>query len=226
MIKFGGSVKHLQINKTQSRVFIAVGIATAISIFCLVSTKSLLSQAAYHRKELGAKKTALKQINTNIEAVSSLATQYQVFVTSNPNIIGGKSTADEKALPPDGDNARIVLNALPSRYDFPALISSVARVLSGNGILNPSIGGTDEGASATSEPSNNPQPATVSLSVSGSAGYAGIQNLVKDFERSTRPFDIKSFQLRGSVDNMTLSLTVDTYYQPAKIFNTTTQEVK
>lgn len=220
------SIKHLQINKTQSRVFLIVGIATVISVFCLVSTKSLLSQANYHSKELAAKKTALKQLNANIEAAASLATQYQVFVSSNPNIIGGKNSSDDNAVPPDGDNGRIVLNALPVRYDFPALISSVAKILNANSVLNPSISGTDDSSSVSSEASNNPQQTAITLSVGATSGYAGIQNVVKDFERSIRPFDVRALQLRGTIESMTLSLTIDSYFQPAKTFSTTTKEVK
>lgn len=225
MAKTNISVKHLQINKAQSRIMLIVGIATVISVFCLVSTKQLLSQSSYHRKEITAKKTAAKQLTANLNAANALAAQYQIFDSSNPNVIGGKNSTDPNTKPPDGDNARIVLDALPSKYDFPALISSLSQILSANSISNPGIGGTDQSATIDNSPSNNPQPIPLAVSVSGASSYNGVKGLVKDFERSVRPFDVKVLELRGSAGNMTFSAELNTYFQPAKTLSTTTMEV-
>lgn len=225
MAKTAPSAKHVQINKAQSRILLFVGIATVITVFCLVSTSELLSQSAYHTREIKAKKTAANQLTANLNAANALATQYQIFDSSNPNAIGGKNSTDPNTRPPDGDNARIVLDALPSKYDFPALVSSVSQILTNNSVITPGFGGVDQSANINSSPTNNPAPVSITFSISGGSTYNGVRGLIKDFERSVRPFDIKTLEIRGSASNMTFSAQIDTYYQPAKTLTTTTTEV-
>ena len=129
-------------------------------------------------------------------------------------------------MPPNGDNARIVLDALPSKYDFPALISSVSNILTDDKITSPSVTGTDESATIDSSATTNPQPQEIQLTVTGTGTYENVQAFVQDLERSIRPFDVVSLQLAGPQDSLIFTLTVNTYFQPAKSLNVVTQEVK
>src|SRR3990167_8406620 len=138
--------KSSQIDKSQKRLIILVSVSTVVTIFCLVSTKALLDYAGYHRHELAAKRAVIKQLEANIATANTLESQYQSFNSVNPNFIGGKNTTDPNTSPPDGDNARLVLDALPSKYDFPALISSVSKILTNAGIASPGIAASDMSA--------------------------------------------------------------------------------
>jgi type II secretory pathway pseudopilin PulG len=198
----------------------------AVGIFCLIGSKQLLGLANYQRKVINARNAALKQIEKNIQTVNSLKDRYQVFDSTNPNIIGGQNTADTNAQPPNGTNSRIVLDALPSKYDFPALISSVYKIMANDGITSPSISATDQSLSITNLPSGNPQPVAIPLSVSGNGNYSQVLNLIRDLERSIRPFDITNLQLTGSNASMSFTLTATTYYQPGTVVDTTTKEIK
>lgn len=125
------SVKHLQIDKASNMMMIVVALSSVAIVFSLVSTKTLLSQSSYQKRVLSEKKKAIKQLQDNISAAQTLKTQYDVFVKGNPNIIGGiggQNANGPSASGQDGDNAKIVLDALPSEYDFPALISSVEKI--------------------------------------------------------------------------------------------------
>lgn len=217
---------NIKLNRTQSKMLAVVTSCSILTVFSLVGARVLWSQAAYHRHELAAKRTAVKQLKDNITIAQTLQTQYGSFNSTNPNVIGGKNVSDPNTVPPDGDNARIILDALPSKYDFPALISSVAKILKNNSINNQSIGGTDQSGSLNSEPAANPQVTPIALSVSGAATYQGVQMLVRDLERSIRPFDITKLQISGSSSNSSVSAEVTTYFQPAKILGSETQEVK
>src|SRR3990167_1895281 len=111
--------KRLKTNKSETRLVVAVAIATVITVFCLLSSKTLFSQASYNKRVLDARRDALTQLNANVEAADKLVDQYQIFQTGNPtNIIGGKNSTDPGLTPPDGDNARLFLPPLPSKYDF------------------------------------------------------------------------------------------------------------
>lgn len=209
-----------KVDKARSRMMMIITIATFVSVFSLVSVKTLISQATYQRNVLAAKRQAVEQLQDNTTKARRLSAYYNdIFIGTNPdNVIGGRNTSDANAIPPNGDNARIVLNALPTTYDFPALITSVNKLLSNNGISSPSISGTDESASVSSAPVLRPQPVSIRLVVSGSASYQAVQNLIRDFERSTRPFDITNLQIRGNEASVSFTLAMDTYFQPATVY--------
>lgn len=226
-IKISGS-KQLQIDKEQSKMMAIIAIATVITIFSLVSSRVLISQAAYQRRVINARHAAIKQIQANSSNADILINQFNnVFQGNDPtNIIGGKNTNDPNAHPPDGDNARIVLDALPTTYDFPALLTSMSNILTNNSIGSPSIGGTDQSTTFDSTPSANPRPSPIDLSITGSGTYENMQSLIKDLERSVRPFNVTRMTLSGNQSNLVLSLNMTTYYQVAKTLNTTSKEIK
>lgn len=221
------SAKEIKIDKTNSSALAIVAVSVAIVVFCLFSAKALLTQGAYQRRVVNAKQDTVEQLETNIESAKTLTSQYDVFEKANPNAIGGKSDVPDNAVPPDGKNSRIVLDALPISYDFPALISSLNKLLDLNRMENKSIGGSDQGMSFTSDPSGNPQPVTIqAIPLSGTSNSGRIKNLLLDLERSTRPYDVTSMQINGSNSNMTLVLNLNTYYQPAKKIILEDKEVK
>ena len=219
--------KNFKTGQATSSAILSVVIATVVVVFCLFSAKALLAQGAYQRRVVNAKHATVNQLKSNISAANTLTSQYESFNSSNPNVIGGKSDVLDDAPPPDGKNSRIVLDALPAKYDFPALISSLSKLLDMDGMSNKNIGGSDQSASFASTPSTNPQPVTISqIPLGGTNTYAGVQTLVKDLERSIRPYDIISLQFSGGDSNMTITLNMNTYYQPAKIINLESKEVK
>jgi hypothetical protein len=220
------SVKRIQISKANNRLAIIIAAAIVISVFCLISTKSLLSQASYQRRAITAKHKAADQLKTNITAAKQLVTQYQVFQDENPNIIGGIGGSNPGNGPLDGDNSRIVLDALPSQYDFPALISSIEKVLSAEHVSIQGIGGTDEGQPLTTNSSSDSQPVPILFSLDTATSYAGTKVMLLDFERSIRPMDVTSLQLSGNQDQMHVTASITTYYQPSKTFSVNQKAVK
>ncbi len=218
---------HAQVDKAKSSSVVIVAVAAVISVFCLVSTKALLSQGTYQRHVIAARSKAVKQLKDNVTSANQLVTQYnQVFENSGPiNIIGGKNDTSPNAVPPDGDNARIVLDGLPSSYDFPALVTSMSKILNSDGIGNPGVGGSDQSTSLSSTPSDSPTPVLISVPISGSASYTSLIKLLNDLQRSIRPFDITNMQISGGVQNMTFSLQTSTYFQPAKKIDVTSKVI-
>jgi ABC-type siderophore export system fused ATPase/permease subunit len=66
------SVKHLQIDRANNAMFYMVAAAAVITVFSLVSAKSLLSQSSYQHKVLKARNEAIKKLKSNLEAANSL----------------------------------------------------------------------------------------------------------------------------------------------------------
>ena len=219
------STKRTAISKSNAQVVLVVAIASFVTVFCLVAAKTVLSQNSYQSRVIKAKTTAHKQLVLNIAAASSLVSSYNSFVSPSANIIGGNTTGTGDK---DGDSGKIILDALPSSYDFPALASSLEKILTSQNLKVSSISGVDDqvnqGANLSSP---NPQPVTMpfSFSVTG-ASYASIQQLITTLQNSIRPIQVDTLSLSGAANSMQATITAHTYYQPAKNLKITNQVVK
>lgn len=219
--------KSFQISKEQSTLLATVVGATIITVFCLTSAKVMFNQALYQRRVISARNKSAAQLQSDIKDADTLTQQYKVFLGSDgENIIGGKSDSSPAAVPPNGDNGKIVLDALPTTYDFPALLTSMSNLLSADGVGAQSIGGSDQSVTVDSTPSYNPATAPVDLTVNGSSTYTGTKRLLTDLERSIRPFDVTHLTLDGNESNLVMSINVTTYYQPAKTLSIPSKEIK
>lgn len=218
------SAKRLQIDKSQSRMLVATGIAAFMAAFALVGGKMLVDQILYQNKVIDAKKTAVKQLRDNTQAVDSLMVSYKTFVSRSQNVLGGNP---QGTGPQDGDNAKLVLDALPSKYDFPALATSVDQLAKSQGLAVESISGNDdEVAQAENKSSAEPIPVEMPFQMAANGNYQQVQSLVSAFDRSIRPFQIQKLQISGGQSNMSVQVEAKTYYQPAKNFNILKKEVK
>lgn len=222
------STKQIQIDKAQSSMLTIVATAVAVTVFSLVSTKALLSQAAYQRRVINARHLSNSQIQQSIKQAGTLIDQYNnVFENPNAaNALGGKNDASNNSTPPNVDNARLVLDALPTTYDYPALLTSIQKVLTDSGIGSPSIGGSDQSTPTSSASASNPQPLPIELTISGTATYQGVQTLISSLQQSIRPFDITKLTLSGNESSMVVTLNVTTYYQPAKSLLVNSKEIR
>lgn len=216
--------KRMQIGKDQATTVGIIAGAVFITVFSLVSCKALLSQRAYQQRVIVKQEKAKRQLDENIKAVDQLETSYKDFVGAPDNVIKGNplGTGDK-----DGDNAKIVLDALPSKYDFPALASSLEKILSDRKFKIGGITGSDdEIGQSNNQTSSTPKPIDIPFSLSVSGSYQSIQGLVDVFEKSIRPFNIRSIALSGGVNDMNFSTEAKTYFQPEKILDIRTEVVK
>jgi Pilus assembly protein, PilO len=212
------------IDKANTTIVAATAVAAFVVVFTLFAGKTLISQAAYQNRVISVKKKAVAQLQTDIQATNNLVSSYKAFVDTPQNVLGGNPNGNG---PTDGDNAKVVLDALPSKYDFPALATSLEKLLTSQNVQIQSITGTDqELAQANDESSPDPQPVAMPFQVSVTGSYKSIQALVGAFGASIRPFQIQTMQFSGSDSNMTLVLSAQTYYQPEKVFSITKEVVK
>src|SRR5437868_11101895 len=218
------SVKHLQIDKSQSTVLAAIALAVALSIFGLFATKSLVAKGLYQRRAINARHQVADTLKSNYTAAKTLLTQYDVFAKLDPNILGGSATGSASS---DGDNPRIVLDALPSTYDAPALASSIEKIMTGRAVTINSLTVTDDPTTNSDQPQAQPQAKAITFAFEGSTSYTQGAQLLQDFERSIRPFDLNTLEIAGTDSNMKLTVGMTTYYQPARSLDlTATKAVK
>lgn len=218
------SLKQVQINKANVRMLVAISVAVFIVVFCAVATKSLVSRQMYQSRVIESREKARDQLAANIDSAQELSRSYGNFVKLVPNVIGGSPAGTGER---DGDNAKIVLDALPSAYDFPALTSSIEKLAQNQLLSIESITGTDDEINQKGQTASIPSPVEMPFSVTVNGSYQGINNLILEFEKSIRPFKIGKFVFTGT-EGGEVSLTVDgkSYYQPAKNLEVKKEVVK
>lgn len=218
------SVKHLQIDKNQSRMLIMTAFAAFFFAVMVVGGGALISQIKYQNKVISEKKKAVAQLRSNVQASSSLVSAYKAFVSTSQNVIGGNPQGTGTQ---DGDNAKIVLDALPSKYDFPALASSVEKMVSGQGMTIDGITGSDdELAQVEKQSSPTPEPIDMPIEIAATGNFNSASGLIDTLNRSIRPFQVQKVQVTGNQSAMSIRINANAYYQPAKNFNITKKVVK
>lgn len=218
------SIKHLQISKANARIVAIIALAAFLTTFSLLASRALLNQRSYHARVISEKSQASARLKDNLEAVQSLQSSYGQFIAGSPNLIGGdpKGTGDR-----DGDNAKIILDALPSKYDFPALTSSIEKLLVERNFKPENITGTDDELGQTaSSTSPNPAPVEIPFQVTLTSNYTALNSLIQVFERSIRPIHITAVTYTGNDSATQLVISAKTYYQPSKSLDITTKVVK
>lgn len=216
------SLKRVQIDKANGRVVVIIAVASFVSVFCLMASKALLSQQAYQNRVIKEKGKAVKQLQENIKATESLVSAYSTFTSAPSNVLGGNPNGNGDK---DGDNGKIILDALPSKYDFPALTTSLEKLLSTN-VKIESITGTDDEVNQQNTASPSPQPIEMPFQITVSGSYASTQSLINTLEKSIRPFQIKSIDITASNADLHTTIKASTFYQPEKSLTITKKEVR
>ena len=218
------STKRALIDRANTNVVVLTSVAAFILVFCGVATKTLISQAAYQNRVISANKATLKQVKSNINAVTALKKSYQEFSNADTNVLGGSKDGNG---PLDGANSKLVLDALPRSYDFPALATSLEKLLASQKVSITNIGGTDEETTQSSNNSSNtPTPVPMPFQLTVTGNYDSIRGLVGTFEKSIRPIQIQTLDITGDSSQLDMTITAQTFYQPAKTFSMKSEVIK
>lgn len=217
------SAKRIQINKANTTMVIVVAIAAFVVAFSFVASRALWISRSYQNRVIVAKEQAADQLAANIAAADELKTAYQAFVSTPDNVIGGNSGGTGER---DGDNAKIILDSLPSKYDFPALATSMENILKSKNYKIESISGSDDEIAQASAENPESAPVEMPFEVSATGSFTSVEDLLKIFERSIRPIKVQTVELSGTNSELTATVNAITYYQPEKTLNIKTKVVK
>ena len=211
------SGKRDLIDKTNATVVMIVSAAVFLAAFSAVATKTFINQAAYQNRVIEKKRIARDQLKEDIDNAKKLKKSYLSFVDTTKNAIGGDRFGVGQQ---DGDNAKIVLDALPSSYDFPALPTSIEALVASQNVKISSITGTDdEVAQAQNASSTTPQPIAMPFEFSVVSDYEGVQRVINALERSIRPMKISELDIVSEQKELTLTIKAQTFFQPARSLN-------
>jgi Tfp pilus assembly protein PilO len=212
----GFTTKRALIDKANTVTVIAAGGAAFLVVFSLVSAKTFVSQIGYQNKVIAEKKLTLEALDKNLEARDSIVKSYNAFTSSSQNLIGGSSTSS--ATDKDGDNAKIILDALPSKYDFPAVISSLEKIAIAQNLQIQKIEGLDdEAAQASQQKSPAPKPTPMIFKVEVKGSYVQLKSYLDQLDRSIRPVQVQKYVIEATDDGISETIDAQTFYQPEKV---------
>jgi hypothetical protein len=207
------SLKRIGVDKANSRIVTVTAVSSFLVVFFLVASYMLFSQMMYQNRVITVKKNAVKQLNDDVKARDSLVVSYDAFESAPQNLIGGNPAGSGAN---DGSNAKIILDALPSTYDFPALTASLEKLLLSQGVKINDISGTDDEVTQSQDTSTGaPKEVAIPFEFTVSGSYDSLQGVIGVLERSIRPFQIATTEMKADQDALKLTVTGNTYYQPA-----------
>ncbi len=219
------SVKHAIIDRTNSKMLVTVGIATFVFVFSVFASRALISQSLYHGRVIREKELALRLLKEDEKTVAQLKEAYDKFQSADVNILGGNPSGEGEL---DGNNAKLVLDALPSKYDFPALSSSIEKILRDGGYEIGSIGGVEDSALAESSTTASGKviPIEMPYQFTVNADTDGIRRLLETLEKSIRPIYVDSIQVQSGDTVLQAEVTMRTFFTQPKTFQLGSQEVQ
>jgi hypothetical protein len=211
------SVKREQIEKSRATMMTFASAAIFLFIFSIIAGHALWGKLSFQRQVINDDTTARNQLQKDVSVANTLQNSYINFNDASTNLLGTPVTGVSN------DNAKIILDSLPSLYDYPALASSLEVLLNNQGVKIDSIGGTDESGTVSTSPNGQAVAMPFTFTVDGP--YQNIQNLINEFQLSIRPFQFQTLVLSGGQSDVNLDVTAQTYFQPASQFNITTKKV-
>jgi len=214
-----GSTKRALITQANKRIVVATAVATFVFMFSAVAANTLVRQMIYQNRVISERKKALQIAEDSIVASEQLKVSYDAFLNTPQNLLGGNPAGSGDR---DGNNAKIVLDALPAHYDFPALATSIEKLVNDKGLTFVSMTGTDDALMQQENVSSaSPAPIEMPFEFSVRGSYTAVQALVDDLERSIRPFQVTKVDVSADGDggDVTIKISAKTFFQPAKNLN-------
>jgi hypothetical protein len=212
--------KHKQVDRDRTKALVAIGFASVALVSGFIVARAFWSQANYLNKVADQKEAAVEQLNKNKESIDQLKKSYAEFIAGNPNIIGGSATGTDLQ---DGDNAKLVLDALPSTYDYPAFVTSVEALIRPNKITE--IKGVDDVAQQSLQ-DGAPTAVEMPITVTFTTSYDGFKNVMELFRRSIRPLKVNKLILGGTNNELDVTIEVASYFQSGTTMRIERNEVQ
>lgn len=215
--------KRTQIEATNKTMFLWVAGASVLLGFALVGAIFLTQMLLFNEKVLHEKDITLKTLKTNIVNIKELESKVRILDT-NQALMDARSTPEEQAI-------RVVLDALPSEANSPALGSSLQnKLLFGvDGFeldklqVDPVVGieTLDESGTGTSISAGEN---TISLSFTGTSGdgrgATPLQLVLENIEKSIRTIHVSTLIVEdqtqdGGEQRLMLTVGANAFYEPA-----------
>lgn len=191
------STKRLQIEKSKRTIFLSIIIASIVASLSIVTTKFLWDLGRHYTHVIDEKEQARDTLKSNLANAQELKSKFEQFDNASDQI-----------------TSQTVLDALPSKYDYPAMVTSIDALAKRSGVSVEALSGEDLGDSALTT-QTDPQAVAMPVTVTAVGTYADLETFITNLHRSIRPFTVKTIEIRGTDQVTKADILIETYYQPA-----------
>ena len=207
--------KRTQISKTNRIMLLWVAGASVVVGVGLVATIYLVQRLVFNEKVLAEKSNTISILEKNNKIVPDLETQIRVLDT-NANL------AKVKANPSD-QNIQVILDALPSEANSPALGASLQyKLLAGiDGLsieslqVNPVVGVESDISDGVVEAEGSGEnEITFQFAVTGN--QSALKQVLTNLERSIRAIEITSLRIENQGTKQLMTVQGKAFYEPAR----------
>ena len=189
------STKRQAIKKASTVIMIAMTIAAVVLSLSIVGLKFMWSINTHNNKVIAKKELARDTLKDNGDKIGDLKANFEQLEQSKVN-------------------SQTVLDALPSKYDFPALATSVEALASRSGLVLKSYAGDDNEATAINS-EVNPVPIEMPVNITAQGSYESLVKFIANLGKSIRPMQINQMTIKGTDEVLQVDMQLSSYYQPA-----------
>ena len=220
--------KKTQLANTNNLQVIWLSVAIFIVIFCFFAVKSLYSEGQYQNRVIKAQDSTLSTLSDDLASVSQIEKSYEAFNNVPQNILGGNPSTTGGN---NGNNSKIILDALPNNIDVPAWslnINNLDSLL----LQQPSFITLDPSAVAVDQttvaPSLMPMPIAIPLAGSFSVDPNSIGGVLDSLYTSLIPIQVNSINIVAGLPGTPAKVTfkANANYQAPYKFSTTSEIVQ
>ena len=220
--KLNSASKKTILQKTGKNMFVWVTIASIACSVSIVFSIILIQRIFFINTLIDEKNKTLKTLSSNNDAIPKLQNSVRAL-NSNQELINAKARESD-------DPVQVVLDALPTEPNYPALGASFQQVLLNNRpgikILGLTVNQTATGSGSSNQSTKHPGLYEMPFSFSAQGNTASLINLLTYLEKSIRVVDTKTLSISSSGDEQLLSISGVAYYQPPKTIEVKTKEIK
>jgi hypothetical protein len=225
-----GIRKRQQISNANRMMFMWVAAVSAVVGIAIVGSILLYQKAAFNERVLAVKDKTVATLRDNNEVIPELEDKIREMNTNQ--------ALTDAMGPNQTQPIRVVLDALPSEANSPALGSSLQAKFLNDPALRIESLNVDPVAGIESQSANNVQDAsststtgenqiTFRFSVSVDITNANaLKDLLQRLERSIRAIDITSLKVEAQSNRLVLSVEGRAFYEPAKTVQLQEKTVK
>jgi Tfp pilus assembly protein PilO len=200
------SAKRRAITKASTTIMSILVLTSIVVSFSMVGLKFLWDLRAYHSRVTEEKEQVRDTLSTNIENIGLLKTSFNLLEQSKVD-------------------SKLVLDALPSKYDFPALATSVESLVTRSGLILSSFSGDDLEKEAVNR-ITDPEPIEIPLNISVEGPYKNLIKFVDILSKSIRPMQVNRIEIQGTDENIRADILLSSFYQPGVSLEVETRTIQ
>lgn len=196
-------------------LIVMVMLAVVVWVVALIVSRAIIKTISFNNRLINKKQEVEQTLDTNLATVESLKAGYQELETLGPR-------------------PQVIVQALPTTLDIPAIVSKLEALINASGLSFTTFS-LESSSEGTGDPAGVSEPTTVAstgqnqeyiYTVGTQGAYQSVLKMIKNFEREISPTRLIELEIQGTQKTATATLRVKGFYQSALTTRYTKEQFK